>query len=37
MKELMEKFKKLRRAEKERIALGKEVWKIAAEEVYIIG
>ena len=38
MKELMEKW---RRAfgvpEKERIELGKEVWKIAAEEVYIIG
>jgi ABC-type transport system substrate-binding protein len=38
LKELMEKF---RRAfgvpEAERIQLGKEVWKIAAEEVYIIG
>jgi len=38
MKELMEKFKKAYGVpEKERIALGKEVWKIAAEEVYIIG
>jgi peptide/nickel transport system substrate-binding protein len=38
MKELMDKW---RRAfgvpEKERIQLGKEVWKIAADEVYIIG
>jgi peptide/nickel transport system substrate-binding protein len=38
MKELMEKFKKAYGVpEKERIALGKEVWKISAEEVYIIG
>jgi ABC-type transport system substrate-binding protein len=38
MKELMEKWKKAFGVpEKERIALGKEVWKIAAEEVYIIG
>jgi len=38
MKELMEKFKKAFGVpEKERIQLGKEIWKIAAEEVYIIG
>jgi len=38
MKEMMEKWKKAFGVpEKERIALGKEVWKIAAEEVYIIG
>ena len=37
-KELMEKWKKAFGVpEKERIQLGKEVWKIAAEEVYIIG
>jgi hypothetical protein len=38
MRELMEKWKKaFGMPEKERIQLGKEVWKIAAEEVYIIG
>jgi peptide/nickel transport system substrate-binding protein len=38
MRELMEKFKKAYGVpEKERIELGKEVWKIAAEEVFIIG
>jgi peptide/nickel transport system substrate-binding protein len=38
MKELMEKFKRAYGVpEKERIELGKEVWKIAADEVYIIG
>ena len=38
MKELMEKWKKAFGVpEKERIQLGKEVWKIAAEEVFIIG
>jgi peptide/nickel transport system substrate-binding protein len=38
LKELMEKFKRAYGVpEKERIELGKEVWKIAAEEVYIIG
>jgi peptide/nickel transport system substrate-binding protein len=38
MKELMEKWKKAFGVpEKERIQLGKEIWKIAAEEVYIIG
>src|SRR3989442_10865432 len=38
MRELMEKWKKACGVpEKERIQLGKEVWKIAAEEVYIIG
>jgi peptide/nickel transport system substrate-binding protein len=38
MKELMEKFKRAYGVpEKERIQLGKEVWKIAAEEVFIIG
>ena len=38
MKELMEKFKKAFGVpEKERIKLGKEIWKIAADEVYIIG
>jgi hypothetical protein len=38
MKELMDKWRKAFGVpEKERIQLGKEVWKIAAEEVYIIG
>jgi ABC-type transport system substrate-binding protein len=38
MKELMEKFKRAYGVpEKERIELGKEVWKIAADEVFIIG
>jgi peptide/nickel transport system substrate-binding protein len=38
MKELMEKFKRAYGVpEKERIELGKEVWKIAADEVYNIG
>ncbi len=38
LKELMEKYKKAFGVpEKERIELGKEVWKIAADEVYIIG
>ena len=38
MRELMDKWKKAFGVpEKERIELGKEVWKIAAEEVYIIG
>src|ERR1700704_1873205 len=38
MKELMAKFKRAYGVpEKERIQLGKEVWKITAEEVYIIG
>jgi peptide/nickel transport system substrate-binding protein len=38
MKELMEKFRRAYGVpEKERIELGKEVWKIAADEVYIIG
>jgi peptide/nickel transport system substrate-binding protein len=38
LKELMEKFKRAYGVpEKERIELGKEVWKIAAEEVYSIG
>src|SRR3989442_103981 len=38
MKELMEKWKKAFGVpEKERIQLGKEVWKLAAEEVFIIG
>jgi len=38
MKELMEKYKKAFGVpEKERIELGKEVWKIAADEVFIIG
>ena len=38
MKELMEKFAKAFGVpEAERIKLGKEIWKIAAEEVYIIG
>src|SRR4029453_10087505 len=38
MKELMEKWKKAFGVpEKERIALGKEVWKIAPEEAYITG
>jgi peptide/nickel transport system substrate-binding protein len=38
LKELMEKYKRAFGVpEKERIELGKEVWKIAAEEVYNIG
>jgi peptide/nickel transport system substrate-binding protein len=38
MKELMEKWKKAFGVpEKERIQLGKDIWKIAAEEVFIIG
>jgi peptide/nickel transport system substrate-binding protein len=38
LRELMEKWRKAFGVpEKERIQLGKEVWKIAAEEVYIIG
>ena len=38
MKELMEKWKRAFGVpEKERIQLGKDVWRIAAEEVYIIG
>src|SRR5207245_11411643 len=38
MKELMEKWKKAFGVpEKERIQLGKDIWKIADEEVYIIG
>ncbi len=38
LKELMEKYKKAFGVpEKERIELGKEVWKIAADEVFIIG
>src|SRR6266849_2570525 len=38
MKELMAKFKRAYGVpEKERIELGKDVWKITAEEVYIIG
>jgi peptide/nickel transport system substrate-binding protein len=38
MKELMEKWKRAFGVpEKERIQLGKDIWKIAAEEVYIIG
>ena len=38
MRELMDKWKKAFGVpEKERIQLGKEVWKITAEEVYIIG
>ncbi len=38
MRELMEKWKKAFGVpEKERIQLGKDIWKIAAEEVYIIG
>src|SRR5881296_2384355 len=38
MRELMDKWRKAFGVpEKERIQLGKEVWKIAAEEVYIIG
>ena len=38
MKELMAKFKRAYGVpEKERIQLGKDVWKITAEEVYIIG
>jgi peptide/nickel transport system substrate-binding protein len=38
LRELMEKFSKAFSVpEEERIKLGKEVWKIAAEEVYIIG
>ncbi|HEX9015290.1 MAG TPA: ABC transporter substrate-binding protein [Chloroflexota bacterium] len=38
MKELMDKWRKAFAVpEKEKIQLGKEVWKIAADEVYIIG
>src|SRR5262245_65291218 len=38
MKELMDKWRKAFGVpEKERIQLGKDVWRIAAEEVYIIG
>jgi len=38
MKELMEKWKKaFGVSEKERIQLGKDIWRIEAEEVYIIG
>jgi peptide/nickel transport system substrate-binding protein len=38
LRELMEKFQKaFGEPEEERLKLGKEVWKIAAEEVYIIG
>jgi peptide/nickel transport system substrate-binding protein len=38
MRELMDKFNKAFSVpEEERIKLGKEIWKIAAEEVYIIG
>jgi len=38
MKELMDKWKKAFGVpEKERIQLGKEVWKIAVEEVFVIG
>jgi ABC-type transport system substrate-binding protein len=38
LKELMDKYRKAFGVpEKERIELGKEVWKIAADEVYIIG
>ena len=38
LRELMEKFQKAFGVpEEERLKLGKEVWKIAAEEVYIIG
>jgi len=38
MKELMEKWKKAFGVpEKERIQLGKDIWKIAVEEVYIVG
>ena len=38
MRELMDKYKKAFGVpEKERIELGKEVWKIAADEVFIIG
>jgi peptide/nickel transport system substrate-binding protein len=38
LKELMDKYKKAFGVpEKERIELGKEVWKIAADEVFIIG
>jgi peptide/nickel transport system substrate-binding protein len=38
IREQMEKFQKAFGApEEERVKLGKEVWKIAAEEVYIIG
>ena len=38
MRELMEKWKRAFGVpEKERIQLGKDIWKIAAEEVYIIG
>ncbi|HSF30275.1 MAG TPA: ABC transporter substrate-binding protein [Candidatus Tectomicrobia bacterium] len=38
LRELMEKFQKAFGVpEEERLKLGKEVWKIAAEEVYVIG
>jgi peptide/nickel transport system substrate-binding protein len=38
LRELMDKYKKAFGVpEKERIELGKDVWKIAADEVYIIG
>jgi len=38
LKELMDKYRKAFGVpEKERIELGKEVWKIAADEVYIVG
>ena len=38
MKELMDKWRKAFGVpEKERVQLGKDVWKIAAEEVFIIG
>jgi peptide/nickel transport system substrate-binding protein len=38
MKELMEKWKKaFGVSEKERIQLGKDIWRIEAEEVYVIG
>ena len=38
MKELMDKWRKAFGVpEKERVQLGKDIWRIAAEEVYIIG
>jgi peptide/nickel transport system substrate-binding protein len=38
LREMMDKFRKAYGVpEKERVELGKEVWKIAADEVYIIG
>ena len=38
LRELMEKFRKAFGVpEEERIKLGKEIWQIAAEEVYVIG